>query len=141
MLSALCLLLPLPFAGKLAAGVSMLFGSMALALLRLGPDRIPFEVWLLRRLRFRLAPRRFVYHLPGWKLKARRVPVPAPAEVPVQARLQPLREAQTGLRPAALALPERGIYPLVSLLLAVLGVYFVAWLAQGGAEEIGAVFR
>lgn len=141
LLSALCLLLPLPFAGKLVAGVSALFGFMALALLRLGPDRIPFEVWLLRRLRFRFSPRRFVYHRPGWKLKARRAPAPAPAEVPPQPRPQPLREPQAGLRPVALALPEHGIYPLVSLLLAVLGIYFVAWLAQGGAEEIAAVFR
>jgi hypothetical protein len=41
----------------------------------------------------------------------------------------------------ALALPESGVYPLVTALLAVLGVYFVAWLAQGGAEEIATIFR
>ena len=45
------------------------------------------------------------------------------------------------VRPIALVLPESGVYPLVTVLLAVLGVYFVAWLAQGGAQEIAAVFH
>jgi hypothetical protein len=39
----------------------------------------------------------------------------------------------------ALALPQSRVYPLVTVLLAVLGVYFVAWLAQGGAAEIATV--
>jgi len=137
LLSALCLLLPLPFAGKLVAGVLMLVGFMVLALLRLGPDRISIEEWLLRRLRFWLSPRRFVYHRPGWKPPARRAPTSEPAE----AALRPLRAPWTGFCPVALALPESGIYPLVTVFLGLLGTYFVAWLAQGGAEEIAAVFR
>ena len=146
LLSAFCLLLPLPFVGKLVSGVFTLVGFMVLALLRLGPDRVPPEEWLRRHLRFRLSPRRFVYHRPGWKLPARRAPAPEATQAPAGSVLQPTRISQPGIRRAnkfamTLALPERGVYPLVSVLLAVLGIYFVAWLAQGGAEEIAAVFR
>jgi hypothetical protein len=142
LLSAFCLLLPLPFVGKLISGVFTLVGFIVLALLRLGPDRVPPEEWLRRRLRFRLSPRRFVYHRPGWKLPTRR----APAWQTRGSVLQPARNSPPGLRRAegfaiTLALPKGGVYPLVSVLLAVLGIYFVAWLAQGGAEEIAAVFR
>jgi hypothetical protein len=137
LLSALCLLLPLPFTWKLVAGVLTLVGFMALALLRLGPDRISVEEWLLRRLRFWLSPRRFVYHQPGWKPPAQRT---SPSE-PAEANLRPLRAPWSGFRPVALALPERGIYTLVTVFLSLLGTYFIAWLAQGGAEEIAAIFR
>lgn len=151
LLSTLCLLLPLPFAGKLVAGVSTLVGFIALALLRLGPDRVPLEVWLLRRLRFWLSPRRFVYHRPGWRANffrtpSRRARTRGTVETQAPAAARPLWPPQTSLRRAnkfamALALPESGIYPLVTVLLAVLGAYFVAWLAQGGAEEIAAILH
>jgi len=139
LLSAFCLLLPFPFIGKLVAGVVTLVGSMALALLRLGPDRVPLEEWLRRRLRFRFTPRRFVYHRPGWKPPARRTPAPDQAAAPAVSTPRPA--PLSALRPLALALPESRIYPLVSLLLGVLGLYFLAWLAHGGAEEIAAVLR
>lgn len=138
LLSALCLLLPLPFVGKLVAGVVTLVGFMALALLRLGPDRVPFEEWLRRRLRFRLTPRRFVYHRPGWKPAKGSKLVLDPADAPAASTPRPA--PLSGLRPLALDLPEN-VYPLVSLLLGVLGLYFVAWLAQGGAGEIAAILR
>lgn len=147
LLSAFCLLLPLPFVGKLVSGVFTLVGFMLLALLRLGPDRIPPEEWLRRRLRFRLLPRRFVYHRPGWRANFVRTPARRPAvPQPAGPVLRPARNILPELRRTegfaiTLVLPERGVYPLVSVLLAVLGIYFVAWLAQGGAEEIAAVFR
>jgi len=39
LLAVLCLFLPLPFVGKMVIGFLVLVGFMALALLRLGPDR------------------------------------------------------------------------------------------------------
>ena len=141
LLSALCLLLPFSFVGKLVAGVSTLVGFMALALLRLGPDRVTLEEWLRRRLHFWLSPRRFVYHRPGWKLASRRAMTSGAAQGKATPGAQPIRSAQNSFYPVALALPESGIYPLVTVLLAVLGVYFVAWLAQSGAEEIATIFR
>ena len=61
LLGVACLLLPLPLAVKAVLGTFVLAGAGCLALLRLGPDRIPFEAWLLRRLRFSLRPRRLTY--------------------------------------------------------------------------------
>jgi hypothetical protein len=143
LLSVFCLLLPVPFAGKLVAGAFTLVGFMVLALLRLGPDRIPPEEWLHRRLRFRLSPRRFVYHRPGWKLPPRQKMPLHPTETPTagQIRLSLSGHPRGNRFSLAMALPPGGIYPLASVLLAVLGVYFIAWLAQGGAEEIAAIFR
>ncbi len=152
LLSVLCLLLPLAFTGKLVAGVSTLVGFMALALLRLGPDRVPLEEWLMRRLRFWLSPRRFVYHRPGWKRTSKRAPARESAKGEAHPGSRSRWAPQISFRLAnkfAMVLSEcevtgqsqSPIYPLVSVFLAVLGVYFVAWLAQGGAEEIAAVFR
>jgi len=53
LLAVLCLVLPLPFVGKVVLGLSVLVGFIVLALLRLGPDRIALEEWLIRRIRFR----------------------------------------------------------------------------------------
>src|SRR5258706_12419268 len=52
LLAILCLFLPLSFTGKVVIGFLVLVGFMALALLRLGPDRVPLEVWLTRRFRY-----------------------------------------------------------------------------------------
>jgi hypothetical protein len=157
LLSALCLLLPVAFAGKLVAGVLTLVGFMALALLRLGPDRVPLEEWLLRRLRFWLSPRRFVYRRPDWKANFARKPswrarTSESAKGEAHPGSRPRWAPQIGFRlldkfTKALSESESTgrlqspIYPLVTVFLAVLGAYFVTWLAQGGAEEIAAVFR
>jgi hypothetical protein len=41
------------------------------------------------------------------------------------------------LRPVTFAWEEIGVYRLVTMLLAVVGIYFIFWLVQGGAQEIG----
>ena len=41
-------------------GFLVLVGFMALALLRLGPDRVPPEVWLTRRFRYSMQTRQYV---------------------------------------------------------------------------------
>jgi len=140
LLAVFCLVLPLPFVGKVLSGLSVLVGFILLALLRLGPDRIPLEEWLLRRLRFRLQARRYTYQQPGYSEKQagqrrprrfRKDPdQPVPADKSSGA-------TQVGRpSPAALAVDEVGIYPLVTVGLAVSGIYFLVWLAQGGAAEI-----
>jgi hypothetical protein len=40
------------------------------------------------------------------------------------------------MRPVDLAWNEVGVYPLLTALLGVLGIYFTVWLANGGAQEI-----
>jgi hypothetical protein len=146
LLAVMCLVLPLPLVGKVVLGLSVLVGFILLALLRLGPDRIPLEVWLLRRIRFRLQARRYTYQQPNyahkrsWRLRRPRtdpapsedVPEPSPAPF-ADSPAFPLGESY---HPLTLALDEVGVYPLVTVLLAVIGIYFLAWLAQDGAAEV-----
>ena len=60
LLAVLSLFLPLSFAGKVVVGFLVLVAFMALALLRLGPDRVPLEVWLMRRFRYSMQTRQYV---------------------------------------------------------------------------------
>lgn len=144
LLAVMCLILPLPFVGKIILGLSLLVGFIVLALLRLGPDRIPLEEWLRRRIRFRLQARRYTFQQPGysqkdrWRLGKQRsqADVREPdkhisSSIPTQVS-RPMERS----RPLSFALEEIGIYPLVTVLLGVTGIYFLVWLAQGGAEEI-----
>lgn len=147
LLAVLCLFLPLSFVGRVAAGFLALAGFMALALLRLGPDRVPPEVWLLRRVRFAVQARRYVnQQVPSrWESPSRPVseshggaesPPPAPGPAP-----SPAPFSAPFLRPVDLAWEEIGIHPLLSVLLGVVGVYFAAWLADGGAQELSLWFQ
>jgi hypothetical protein len=127
LLAVFCLVLPLPFAVKIILGLLVLVSFAILALLRLGPDRIPLEEWLRRRIRFRLRARRYTYQQPGFRQRRAR---PAPADRGAQPVRSPV------FTPLTLSLDEVGVYPLVTVLLFVLGVYFLAWLTRGGAKEI-----
>jgi len=144
LLAVMCLILPLPFVGKIILGLSILVGFIVLALLRLGPDRIPLEEWLRRRIRFRLQARRYTFQQPGysqrdrWKLGKQRswADVQEPDKhTPSSAQTQVSRPMESSC-PLSFALDEIGIYPFVTVLLAVTGIYFLVWLAQGGMKEI-----
>jgi hypothetical protein len=144
LLAVLCLVLPLPFVGKVMLGLTVLVGFIMLALLRLGPDRIPLEEWLLRRIRFRLQARRYTYQQPGystrqrWRFRKARARAEITAQEPQAAHAvdSPGVALKDSFRPMALGLEEVGVYPLVTVLLAVIGIYFLVWLSQGGAAEI-----
>lgn len=142
LLAVLCLFLPLSFTGKVVIGFLVLVGFMALALLRLGPDRVPPEVWLMRRFRYSMQTRQYVNQQavtrktegdpsPS-KQKAQRPAVeherPAPSYQP--------QMPQATMRPVDLAWNEVGVYPLLTVLLGVVGIYFAVWLANGGAQEL-----
>ena len=129
LLAVFCLFLPISFTGKVVAGMLVLMAGMTIALLRLGPDRVPLEEWVLRRTRFWLGTRHFVFQRPGWKDRSLDfVPERAPAQ------------GWGNVFPVHLAFGEVGVYPLVTAFLAVVGVYFVAWIHKGGAEEIAKFF-
>jgi len=144
LLAVMCLILPLPFIGKVILGLSLLVGFIVLALLRLGPDRIPLEEWLWRRIRFRLQARRYTFQQPGysdkdnWKVgKPRtRAGIREPDEHPSPSAQTQASRPMESFRPLSFALDEVGSYPVVTVLLGVIGIYFLVWLAQGGGEEI-----
>ncbi len=140
LLAVLCLFLPFSFVGKVVVGFLVLVGFMALALLRLGPDRVPPEVWFMRRFRYAMQTRQYV----NQQAPSRRIDR-APAASPRPARPTSERNApafpSAALRPLDLAWNEVGVYPLLTALLGVVGAYFVFWLAHGGADQLSTLFR
>ncbi len=128
-LAVMCLLLPFEFSLKVVFGIILLALAMVLALLRLGPDRVPLETWFYRRFRFWLGSHRFVYHREGYSVESGlghddRVPIAIP-----------------GFWPAYLAFDEVGLYPLMTAFMAVVGIYFVVWIHDGGGKDIALLFK
>ncbi len=143
LLAVLCLFLPLSFTGKVVIGFLVLVGFMALALLRLGPDRVPPEVWLMRRFRYSMQTRQYVNQQAASK-KTETAPSPRQkVERSSTRHEQPAPVFDTNAvhtRPVDLAWNEVGVYPLLTVLLGVVGIYFAVWLANGGAQELSIWF-
>lgn len=146
LLAVLCLFLPLSFTGKVVIGFLVLVGFMALALLRLGPDRVPPEVWLTRRFRYSMQTRQYVNQQTATRKTENAQP--SQKHTPEQGTFErkqpaPAFNTNTGaatVRPVGLAWDEVGVYPLLTVLLGVVGVYFAVWLANGGAQELSIWF-
>ena len=139
LLAVLCLFLPLSFTGKVVIGFLVLVGFMALALLRLGPDRVPPEVWLSRRFRYAMQTRQYVNQQTATKKVDANPPPKQKVERPATRREAPtpvFDQTAVHTRPVDLAWNEVGIYPLLTVLLGVIGIYFAVWLANGGAQEL-----
>lgn len=123
LLAIFALLLPFQsFAARLVVGFLVLAVFMVLALLRMGPDRVTPEEWLIRRIRYASSARAYTYHR-RVDASTRRIPAESASAAPVFA-------------PLSLAFDEVGIYSLMTVFLAVVGVYVVVWLQRGGAEEL-----
>lgn len=146
LLAILCLFLPLSFAGKVVIGFLVLVGFMAFALLRLGPDRVPLEVWLTRRFRYSMQTRQYVNQQKATrKTEAPQSTQKPKNEIPIVERNQssPAFDSYTApstVRPIDLAWNEIGVYPLLTVFLGVVGIYFIFWLANGGAQELSIWF-
>ena len=147
LLAVLCLFLPLSFAGKVVIGFLVLIGFMALALLRLGPDRVPLEVWLTRRFRYSMQTRQYVNQQTATRKTEsvqsfqKQKPERPVKERPTIEHSAPSFSAPSVVHPIDLAWNEVGVYPLLTALLGVVGVYFAVWLANGGAVELSFWFR
>jgi len=147
LLAVLCLFLPLSFAGKVVIGFLVLIGFMALALLRLGPDRVPLEVWLTRRFRYSMQTRQYVNQQTATRKtesvqsSQKQKPERPLKERPTIEHSAPSFSAPSVVHPVDLAWNEVGVYPLLTALLGVVGVYFAVWLANGGAVELSFWFR
>lgn len=129
------LFLPLPFTGRIVAGFVTLAFFFVLALLRVGADRVPLETYLYRRLRYRLDSRRYAYYQPSAPLPDMPEPAQNPDKVSSPASPKPSPV------PLTLAVREIGVFPLVSVFLAVVAVYALVWTAGGGADELANLFR
>jgi hypothetical protein len=147
LLAVLCLFLPFSFVGKVVVGFLVLVGFMALALLRLGPDRVPPEVWLTRRFRYSMQTRQYVNQQTATRKtesvqsSQKQKPERPVKERPTVEHSAPSFSAPSVVHPIDFAWNEVGVYPLLTALLGVVGVYFAVWLANGGAEELSLWFR
>jgi hypothetical protein len=133
LLAILCLFLPLSFAGKVVVGFLVLVAFMALALLRFGPDRVPTEVWLTRRFRYAMQTRQYVNQQTA---SQRDEAAGSKSASDANASFSP-----SSLHPIDFAWDEIGVYPLLTLLLGVVGIYFTVWLHNGGAQELSILFH
>jgi len=147
LLAVLCLFLPFSFVGKVVVGFLVLVGFMALALLRLGPDRVPPEVWLTRRFRYSMQTRQYVNQQTATRKtesvqsSQKQKPERPVKERPTVEHSAPSFSAPSVVHPIDFAWNEVGVYPLLTALLGVVGVYFAVWLANGGAVELSFWFR
>jgi len=140
------LLLPFSLPWKVLFSFLILVFFMFLALLRLGPDRVTPEEWLKRRISFRLRAHRYVYqqqqpvttNAPPARQAAQQAPAPAEPPRPTPQPRKPRKSISPSL---SLAFDEVAIYPLVTVFLAVVGVWFAIWVAQGGGVELSRIFN
>ena len=103
--AVICLLIPslgLVAKGIIAFVVLMIF--MALALIRLGPDRVPMEIFLKRRIKFATQVRQHTYH------GGRDTAIPS-THIP---------KTPSHFRPLSFQLDDSNIYWVVSISLAVI---------------------
>ena len=117
LLAVLCLFLPLSFAGKVVIGFLVLVGFLVLALLRLGPDRVPPEVWLMRRFRYAMQTRRYV-NQQGTTRRANEKAWRKDSKVPSFGHA-----TSSVIQPIDLAWGEVGVYPLLTALLGGVGIF------------------
>ncbi len=140
------LILPFSLAWKVIPSFLILFSFMLLALLRLGPDRVTLEEWIKRRIQFRLRARRYVNAQPAAPHSvASKLPEPPPSLeelLPPRSPRRPASSTPASAKPSlSLAFNEVGIYPLLTVFLAVVGVWFAIWVAQGGGVELSRIFE
>ncbi len=134
LVAVFCLFLPLPFWLKAIISGIILVGAMVLALLRVGPDRIPLETWLRRRLRYKWVPKFYTYY--------RRNPKPIANQSKPETSINPVDPMpKVAFQPLDLAWGEVGVYNLIRIWLAVIGIYVVYWIATGGGEELAWILR
>src|SRR5271157_1118622 len=156
-LTVLCLLFNWPFAVRVVVGLLILVAFMIIALTRLGPDREPIEVHFLRLWNNLRSPHKFTFQggdhprEPKGVTSVQTEPFSPPVQEPVMGMApanvaMPFRVQQKGstmsdlmpaIKPITFSWKEVDIYRLVTILLAMVGIYFIYWLARGGSEEIG----
>jgi hypothetical protein len=134
----IALFIPLPFFARLTIGILFLVLGMTIALMRVGPDRLPPEQWLIRRLRYLRAVRQYTYYKPQSPSPS---PPPPPAPEPPPPAPAPSSMPSFSFKPVQWAWDDVGYSSLITIALAVLGVYLVVWLYQGGAAEIASLFK
>ena len=127
----LCIMLPISLIAKIILAILVLVVFMVIALLRLGPDRVPVEVFLTRRIRFMRESRLYTYN--GGKRTSDTTASQAAAAT------QTMTESWSpalAYQPLMLDWEGVGGYWIVTAWLTLIGAFFVHWLATGGSSQI-----
>ena len=140
--SVFCLLLPLSLGGKLAVGLVVLVGGMVTAFLRVGPDRLTLEEWVMRRLRYALRPRRWTFQqAPLMRRKKVRRPHVDVAGSPPEGKIADALPPPRGSKPSGSTAGALTVERLAGLLLVAAGLYFLHALAAGDAADLGVMLQ
>lgn len=119
----LCLMLPWSFGAKVTIAILILVIFMAVALVRLGGDRLTLEQYLKRQLLFAFHPRRYSYF-------------PKATKSNVSVVKRNVESVRPAIQPIAFTLNEIGVYWLMTIWLVVIGMYVLYWAYfLGGARE------
>jgi hypothetical protein len=127
----LCIMLPISLIAKIILAILVLVIFMVIALLRLGPDRVPVEVFLTRRIRFMRESRLYTYN--GGK---RTSDTPASQAAAATQAMTESRSPALAYQPLMLDWEGVGVYWIVTAWLTLIGAFFVHWLATGGSSQI-----
>ena len=127
----LCIMLPISLIAKIILAILVLVVFMVIALLRLGPDRVPVEVFLTRRIRFMRESRLYTYN--GGKRTSDTTASQAAAATQTMTES---RSPALSYQPLMLDWEGVGVYWIVTAWLTLIGAFFVHWLATGGSSQI-----
>ena len=127
----LCIMLPISLIAKIILAILVLVVFMVIALLRLGPDRVPVEVFLTRRIRFMRESRLYTYN--GGKRTSATTASQAAAATQ---KMTESRSPALAYQPLMLDWEGVGVYWIVTAWLTLIGAFFVHWLATGGSSQI-----
>jgi hypothetical protein len=133
----LCIMLPISLIAKIILAILVLLTFMVIALLRLGPDRVPVEVFLTRRIRFMREARRYTYN--GGKTTSDTTTKTATTASQAAAATQTMTESWSpalAYQPLMLDWEGVGVYWIVTAWLTLISAFFVHWLATGGSSQI-----
>jgi len=125
------------FIGGVFLGVVWTFFVLAIAMFfalgRFGPDRVPFETWLMRRWRYARSVHRYTYARPGTATARGKVQAKAQTPQPAQPASPPAPPAVT---PVTFADDKGAYYGAVTVLMVVAGIVFLGWLRAGGDADL-----
>lgn len=127
----LCIMLPISLIAKIILAILVLVVFMVIALLRLGPDRVPVEVFLTRRIRFMRELRLYTYN--GGKRTSDTTASQAAAATQTMTEFW---SPALAYQPLMLDWEGVGGYWIVTAWLTLIGAFFVHWLATGGSSQI-----
>jgi len=129
LLAVVCLLPSWPFALKVSLAILIMVLALIIALMRFGKDRNVLEKHLYYSARYSFMPKLFSYFGRGATSvsssgRGSRANTPVPSTIPI-----------------TLAWDDMNVYLLMTVWLAVIGIYFVVWLRNTGQLELALWIR